>query len=85
MISPQGAISSGLCMENVKAQHVVIHLHINEEKDDARKIKKRRDRQSLWTNLFGLFRLHFPSTPRYNVKIDNGIQYEEQVHGRNGQ
>jgi len=37
------------------------------------------------TNLLGFFRLDLPGTPRDNIKIDDGVQYEEQVHGRNGQ
>ena len=40
---------------------------------------------STLTNLLGLFRLDLPGAPGYNIKIDDGVQYEEQIHRRNGQ
>lgn len=40
---------------------------------------------STLTNLLGLFRLDLPGAPGHNIKIDDGVQYEEQIHRRNGQ
>lgn len=47
--------------------------------------KKRKKKGSTLTNLLGLFRLDLPGAPGHNIKIDDGVQYEEQVHRRNGQ